>query len=225
LDGGFCGINVWKKTKMVRKINKQRYLLAFFIAAGIFVIGLLVGIVLNEAKFSQINDVEQDLRTKLFDFELQYLLMSERPCELREMGGISEELYRLTDILTELEGDLGKNNPTVSKLKEYYTLLEIRHWLFLKEIKKECYTDYDLFLYFYSNDEEECDECDRQGYVLTYLRKKYPSVRVYSFDIHLDNPSLNILKQIYNVTKVPTIVKDEKVYDHFMDRNEIEKLV
>jgi hypothetical protein len=95
----------------------------------------------------------------------------------------------------------------------------------LKEIKKECYTDYDLFLYFYSNDEEECDECDRQGYVLTYLRKKYPSVRVYSFDIHLDNPSLNILKQIYNVTKVPTIVKDEKVYDHFMDRNEIEKLV
>jgi H+/Cl- antiporter ClcA len=46
---------------MVRKINKQRYLLAFFIAAGIFVIGLLVGIVLNEAKFSQINDVEQGL--------------------------------------------------------------------------------------------------------------------------------------------------------------------
>ena len=63
----------------------------------------------------------------------------------------------------------------------------------------------DTILYFYSN-KEDCNDCEQQGYVLSYIKKKYPSVRVYSFDINIENQAIDIIKENYDINIAPSVV-------------------
>ena len=123
-----------------------------------------------------------------------------------------------------MEGQLGKNNPRVLSLKEYYSLLEIRHWLLLRLAKDRCGTGYDLVLYFYSN-LGDCDTCEQQGSVLSTLHKKYPRLNIYSFDINIPNPALQTVKSIFGITQAPTLVVNSKVIDGFRNKNQLEELL
>ncbi|MFA4886739.1 MAG: hypothetical protein WC595_00860 [Candidatus Nanoarchaeia archaeon] len=205
-----------------RVISKKRYFIAFLLTTGIFVIGLLLGAVLTESKFTELKDLQQDLRIQLASYDIQALLVQENPCKFKDVDGIVVELGSLANRLTAMEDQLGKQDPDVLKLKEYYSLLELRHWLFLKKLNEQCGTDYRLLLYFYSSDEKTCPDCESQGYILSYLRAKYPNVRVYSFDADLDDPALNALKSIYAVKTSPSITLDDTLYTGFQSKEQLE---
>ena len=90
----------------------------------------------------------------------------------------------------------------------------------MKKISVKCNTKPVFVLYFYSS---KCQECEQQGYVLTYLREQYPNLRIYSFDYNLDNPALRTLISLYKVPAItPSIVIDDEVYSGFMDKNKLE---
>ncbi len=210
---------------MVREISKTRYIVAFLITAGIFLLGLLLGAVLTQSKFNELKDLQQDLRTQLSSYETQALLASQNPCKLENADSLTEELGSLANRLTAMEEQLGKNDPEVTKLKEYYSLLEIRHWLFLRKINQECSSSYKLILFFYSSDDTQCPSCQSQGYILTYLRSKYPNVRVYSFDITLQDPALDSLKKLYDIKETPSLVVNETPYLRYLSKEELEQIL
>jgi glutaredoxin len=81
-------------------------------------------------------------------------------------------------------------------------------------------------LYFYTT-AENCTECTKQGFVLTELRKKYPDLRVYSFDYNLDLSALRALIKIYKIedTKLPALIVNEKNITGFSTVEEIEKIL
>ena len=109
-----------------------------------------------------------------------------------------------------------KNNLDVLSLKGYYSLLEMRHWLFFENVRQQCNFDVKTILYFYSN--VRCDRCDEQGYVLTFLRNNYPNLNVYSFDVDIDNSALNMLKEHYNINSfkaLPVIILGNKTFEGF----------
>jgi len=66
--------------------------------------------------------------------------------------------------------------------------------------------------------------CDKAGYALSYLRDTYPSLRVYSFDYHLN---LGALKTFIDVNKVaptfPSIVINGKATHGFTSLDDLEK--
>lgn len=210
-----------------REISKSKYLMAFIIASGIFLVGVLVGNFMNNSKFNKINELQQDLRTQVLSLETQYTIASQNPCNLFESDELSSELYKMSDNLDKLEGEVGKYNEDLLDLVEYYSLLEIRHWLFLKEVEKKCNRHLNLILFFYSNNEEKCTDCGTQGFVLSYIRKKYPEERiyVYSFNVDIDNGAINALQRTYNVTKLPAIVINDNNYFGFKDRNDVEEIL
>ena len=210
-----------------RKISTGKYLIAFVISASIFTIGILIGNLMSNSKLNSIDNFQQKIRTQVLTLETQYLIAYQNPCNFIDFPELNEELYTLSDNLGDLETDLGKNNKKVLELVEYYSLLEARHWLFLKDVSKKCGKNLNLILFFYSNDDNKCSDCSVQGYVLTNLRKKYPeeNIYVYSFNVDLSNRVVNTLMNLYNVKKGPSLVINDKLYQGFKDRAEIEKIL
>src|SRR5207244_4510747 len=78
----------------------------------------------------------------------------------------------------------GGNVAEVTRLKRLYSLLEIKDYLLMKQIAAKCKLKSVFVLYFYSN-KGNCEDCAKQGYVLTALAQKYPQLRIYSFDYDL----------------------------------------
>jgi hypothetical protein len=203
-------------------ISRTKYIAVFAVTTLVFLIGLMIGSYMTGKKLQQVEELEQNLRMDTMAMELQYLFLSQEPCET-ETGLITDELYKIGDRLDFMENSLGADNPQVQSLKNYYSLLEIRHWLFLRTINERCDHDTHFILYFYSADEEDCPKCVEQGYALTFLRKEFPNVRVYSFDIDLSNPGVDLVKQTYmkGEGELPILIVGNQTIYGFRDKGEL----
>jgi len=204
-----------------QKIQTSKYLAAFAMTTLIFVIGFIIGGMISDKKLSDIEELEQELTKDTISSELQFILLTEHPCESLQGDQLTKELFDIGTKLDFMESKLGKKNKDVIKLKEYYSLLEIRHWLLMKRANEECNASYDLILYFYSN-QGDCDDCEQQGYVLSTIHKKYPAVNIYSFDFNIDDPAVGAMKSIYGITSAPNLVINGKTEEGFRDKEFIE---
>ncbi|MBN1503142.1 hypothetical protein JW930_06355 [Candidatus Woesearchaeota archaeon] len=205
-----------------KEIDLIKLVAVFSLSTLIFMIGVLVGNYISSKKLDNINILEQDLRTETMAIETQFMLLSEEPCSAIDSTTLTEELYKISERLDYMESKLGEDDPDVLRLKEYYSILQLRHWLLIKRINRECRTEFNLINYFYSN-KGDCPKCEQQGFILTYIRKRYDNVRVYAYDINIDNVALNTFKEIYNVTTAPTVIISDKVYERFVTKAEIEE--
>lgn len=213
-----------------RNLQKTKYLAAFAITTLIFVIGILIGSYFSDEKLKDIDELEEGLKLDTLGVEVQYLLLTElllgeSLCENIEATPLTEELYKISEKLAFMENELGTGNEDVLRLKEYYSLLEIRHWLYLKKANEECDLNKKFILFFYSN-KGDCDTCEKQGDVLTYLHRKYPKVNVYSFDINIENVALATVKKIFDLKEeTPILIINNTPHYGFKDRGDIETLL
>jgi len=205
-----------------KKFNVRRYFLVLLITTMIFVSGMLLGYYLNSQKMNDLDSLQKDLATSSLDNDLQYSLIEEAPCNYVNSTLVIEELYVLSTKLDFMESILGPKNSEVIRLKKYYSLLQIRYWLFMNKINADCHKNINTIIYFYSN-EGDCPSCEEQGYILTYIRRKYPNVQVYSFDINLNLNSLDALKMRFNVDKAPFLVINDESFSGFQETAKIIK--
>lgn len=196
----------------------------FSITTLIFIVGIILGNYFSSQKMKQIDYIGQDLKTDTVAMELQYELMADNPCENINNTLLADELYEMASKLDYMENRLGEKNRDVIEMKEYYSLLELRHWLFMKKTNQECNQTSALVLYFYTN-ENDCDKCKEQGFILTWARKNYPDVYVYAFDYTIENVALDTIKRLYSVTGTPAVVIDKDTYNKFMSKSEIESVL
>jgi hypothetical protein len=187
------------------EVPKLKYVLVFGLTVIVFLFGVLLGNYFTERKFESIRGIEDNLRIQTEGAELQYLLLLQEPCKYINSTPLADELYSISERLDFMESQRGQQDAEVLRLKNTYSLLQLRHWLFTLRTNEQCHTQQISILYFYSN-QGDCPVCKEQGYTLTYLRKKYPGLRVYSFDVSLSNPALDTIKKIYVVNSTPTII-------------------
>jgi len=179
---------------------------------------------LNNARIAELTAIEDQLSIDTLSLDTQFSLLEAAPCESATSSTIlSSELSDLGDRLAYAEGQLGKNNEQVVRLKKQYSLLEIRDYLITKRLAAACGTKPVTVLYFYSN-AGDCADCDKAGYALSYLHTTYPALRVYSFDYTLN---LGALKTLIAVTKVqntlPAFVINDKHFYGFTSLADLEK--
>jgi glutaredoxin len=186
-----------------------KYVLVFGFTVIIFLFGVLLGNYFTERKFESINGIEETLRTQTQGAELQYLLLIQEPCRQVNSTPLADELYRISERLDYMESQRGENDADVQQLKNTYSLLELRHWLLVLKTNEQCKTNQVPVLFFYSNS-GDCPKCKEQGYTLTYLRKKYPDLRIYSFDTRTQNPALDTVKRMHDVTDAPVIILPDR---------------
>ncbi|HUY62468.1 MAG TPA: hypothetical protein VMV50_01590 [Candidatus Paceibacterota bacterium] len=178
---------------------------------------------LNNARVGELSTIEDQLSIDTLSLDTQFSLLEAAPCDSAASStALTGELADLGSRLAYAEDQLGSTNPQVIRLKEQYSLLEIRDYLITKQLAAACGTKPVTVLYFYSN-AGDCSDCDKAGYALSYLRNTYPSLRVYSFDYNLD---LGALTTLISLTKVkdtlPAFVIDGKTYYGFTSLADLE---
>ncbi len=199
-------------------------LIAFAITAA------LVGTVafainyLNSQRIAQLGAIEDQLAIDMLSLDTQFSLLESAPCSATvENLGLSTELSNLGERLSYAENQLGSTNPQVIRLKEQYSLLEIRDYLITKELAAACGIKPVTVLYFYSN-AGDCKDCDKAGYALSYLHDIHPTLRVYSFDYNLDEDALQTLIRLLKVkNQLPAFVVNDKVSYGFTTLEALEK--
>jgi len=179
---------------------------------------------LNSARVAELSTIEEQLSIDSLSLETQFSLLESAPCDSNASSvTLTTELADFGNRLLYAENQLGSGNSQVVRLKERYSLLEIRDYLITKRLSEACGTKPITVLYFYSN-EGDCNDCDKAGYALSYLRDTYPALRVYSFDYNLD---LGALKTFIAVTKVkdtfPAFIINDKHFYGFTSLADLEK--
>ena len=179
---------------------------------------------LNRTRIAELSAIEDQLSIDTLSLDTQFSLLEATPCDsVASSTTLMSELTDLGDRLSYAENQLGSDDAQVIRLKEQYSLLEIRDYLITKELAAACGTKPITVLYFYSNS-GECSDCNRAGYALSYLHNTYPALRVYSFDYNLD---LGALKTFIAINKVqnslPAFVINGKHSYGFTSLSDLEK--
>lgn len=211
---------------MVRsKINKINLLTAFSITALIFFSGFYLNTLFTKSKLSELKELQDFLDIEGASIEVQYDLALENLCSTNGLSKLNNDLNSFGDKLTYIEGVSPKDDMSVNNLYTYYTVLEAKHFLFINRVNKECSADFSTILYFYSPIKSLCASCDTQGITLTAVKKELPSTMVYSFNTNSKSKVVATLKQLYNITVLPTVVINNEKFEGFMSRREIESKI
>ncbi len=201
--------------------DRKKYIIVFLITLGIFIVVFGLVSVLNQQKIRHIDELQRDITADLIATETQFDLLKTAPCGSLENSLLSEELHEFGQKLSFAQENQGSNNDDVLQLKKYYSLLQVKDYLLMQEFSNKCNLDIDSLLYFYST---ECDDCRKQGYVLTEFKEQYPDVRIYSFDTDLDFPVINTFASLYEFDTYPTLIINDDVYQEYINLEQIQEL-
>ncbi len=201
-------------------------MLAFVIATLIFITAIAVNTFFNEKRVEQLRAIEEGISIDILSLETQFQLLEEQSCKtISENSVLSSELESLARKLSFAESQLGVNNEEVRRLKRHYSLLEIKDLLLMEKVAEKCDLEPIFLLYFYAND-GSCEDCERQGYVLTELTRTYPTLRIYSFDYNLDLAALQTLISVRDIpNELPALVINDTAYSGFQSVADIEAIL
>jgi hypothetical protein len=192
----------------------------------VFFGALLISNFFSERRMTEIKSIEDNISLDLLSSETQFALLKESSCKsVDHTSAFSEELSALAERLSYMEENLGYNNEEVISLKKYYSLLQIKDYLLVEQVRQKCGIKPITIIYFYSNN-GDCPDCKRAGYVLTKLREEFPELRVYSFDYNLDLSAVKTMVSIQGVkNKLPALNIWEENYYGFKTTDDIEKII
>ncbi|OGI63356.1 hypothetical protein A2818_01435 [Candidatus Nomurabacteria bacterium RIFCSPHIGHO2_01_FULL_40_12] len=210
---------------MDNKFDWKKYLIVFFITAGLFATAYYLSEYFGGRKVEELKSIQDKIAIDILSSETQFSLLSELSCKNISDSVFSGQLGELGNKLEWSQNNLGATEE-VSYLRKYYSLLQIKDYLLTKKISSRCGTKASFILYFYTT-AENCSECERESLVLTSLRTKYPELRVYSFDYSTELGAVEAMLKIYKIkdTELPALVIDDDVLTGFHGIEELEFMV
>ena len=181
-----------------------KYFLAFIITGTLFACAYGLSTYFNNQKLESLQSIQDNVSIDILSSETQYSLLSELACSDTSSTVLSSELNNFADKIEYAESNFPASSD-FTRLKKFYTILEIKDYLLMKKV---------------------AERCGLKSYVLTALKDKYPDLRVYSFDYNIDLSALRALIAIYDVddTKLPSLIINDKLHTGFQSLEDIEKL-
>lgn len=191
-------------------INKKTYLLAailtFAIIAGVFGMNWAFSAQREDAIQKSLLNMQSSMMES--QLEMDYLIGFDGGCSLLEEGkkNIAKTLVETNRKLVQYnENAIGGTE--ISRLKTDQSVLYVKYWMFTIKMKNICKTNVSTILYFW----DISPESQQQGYVLDSISEKYGSgALVVPLDYNFDLGIIKILSKQFSVTKVPTIIINEK---------------
>lgn len=208
-------------------IDIRKYIFTFALTATIFATAFFASSFFSEKRVENVKQIQDNIAIDILSSETQFDLLKEVSCSNVDDSMLSPQLSEIGDKLSKTESDRGATDADIVYLKKYYSLLEVKDYLLSKQFVAKCGQAKKpvSIIYFYSN-KGDCPECEREGYVLTRLKEKYPDLRVYSFDYNLDLSAVDSMKRIYKITSsLPALVIEDKTYIGFKSVEDLEALL
>lgn len=207
-------------------------MLAALITIGIFVFGMMVGLVTEGKRLSTVQDLLQEQSAEFTSSQLQYsyvsTLNSQEACPAI-YSIFYNNLKNLDTTANKLETyvkDSKINDNSFILLKRSYTIEQLKYWLLSKQARESCNEDVVRVLYFFSTD-QECPDCEKQAFVLDYLKKAYgQKLLIFSLDANFEQePMIQILKQQYHITSYPTLIVEYQKLEGFSSREDLQPIL
>jgi hypothetical protein len=208
-------------------IDTKKYIFTFFLTAAIFATAFFASTFFSNKRVENVKFIQDNIAIDILSSETQFDLLKEVSCQNVSDSMLSPELSLLGDKLSHTENERGESDQDIIYLKKYYSLLQVKDYLLSKKLADKCGARKKpvFIIYFYSN-KGDCPECQKEGYVLTRLKEKYPELRVYSFDFNLQLSVIDSLKAIYRIeTALPALVIEDEVYTGYKTVEDLEKLL
>ena len=211
-----------------RTIYWKKHFVALFITIILFVIGLLIGLKVSDTRLITLQEFNEQQKADFESLQLQYayLTTSNGSCVVFKKA-LDQSVDNLETARIKLESYMqASTNPeNFISQKRSYMLAEIRYWLLTRETRKACGKDSVDVLFFYQDD-ENCQKCSTQGYILTSLKDTFKDkLLIFSLDASSEEPMVSIIKNVYNVTSTPSVVVDGQVIDHFTEEGELHNAI
>lgn len=208
-------------------IDTKKYIFTFFLTAAIFATAFFASTFFSNKRVEDVKSIQDNIAVDILSSETQFDLLKEVPCQNVSDSMLSPELNPLGDKLSHTENERGEKDADVIYLKKYYSLLQVKDYILSKKLADKCGSikKQVFIIYFYSN-KGDCLDCQKEGYVLTRLKEKYPELRVYSFDYNLDLSVIDSLKAIYRIkSALPGLVIEDKTYNGYKSIEDMELLL
>ena len=203
--------------KTERKINWSIYLIGFVISSLIFGMGFWFGSQIEKDVSEGLRKTMDATRSGIVSIETMMALENDSSfCTffLDEMSKFDRETFDLGQKI----GYMEERKEIDPQLKADYMSLELRDYLLAKKINARCGSNATLVLYFLSS--SSCPDCLDQGNELTKAREQ-DSLKVYSFDLDVNNSLTGSLKQMHDVTRYPTLIIGDKKYEGHLTSQDI----
>jgi len=208
-------------------LNKYKYALTFVITIVIFAVIFYINNLFENQRVNNVKAIQDQISLDILSSETQFDLLKDASCKSLDGSILTQEINSLANKLSYLESTSnGQPSAEVIYLKKYYSLLQIKDFLLMQQLSEKCSTKPISVLYFYGK-KADCPDCEKMGFVLTYLRETYPQLRIYSFDTTLDLSAINTLKSMYKIslTKLPAVVYKDDSYVGFRSIEEMKEII
>ncbi len=207
-------------------IDTKKYIFTLVITVAIFATAFFASTFFSDKRVANVKDIQDNISIDILSNETQFDLLNEVSCSNLNDSILSPELSELGNKLSRTETDRGAKDTDILYLKKYYSLLEIKDYLLSKKLASKCASKKSAsVIYFYSN-KGDCPDCEKEGYVLTFLKEKYPDLRVYSFDYNLPLSAIDSMKKIYKVQNVlPILVIGDNTYSGYRTVDVVEGML
>lgn len=199
-------------------MQKDMFWKAGIVTLVIFISGVLLGYILENNRINEVRQDYRDLEKQWADAKIQstfYQLMTPSFCNesIKENLNFADRVY---DEGLKLEKFEDKNiiSDDILYDKERYVLLKLEFWLNSVYLKNKCNTNYTNLIYFYAQNPTLIQKAaqNTQSLILKDLKDKHgQEIMLIPLPIDLDIATINILKDKYKITDVPTILINEKI--------------
>jgi hypothetical protein len=197
----------------------------------IFSLGITLGFVIDSKRVAW---AEKSGSTSSLDYEslqLQYLYLntlegSDKHCEVLSTA-LSGTLVALSSTIEDIERfkeSTHINGREYDFLLRKFTVDNLKYWLFSEKSKKICDMDAVSILYFFSR--EDCDICPNQGVILSYFKRLFDKdLLIFPIDVDIDEPIIDILKSVYNISSYPSLVIEDNKFDRIVYKQELGEII
>src|SRR3989344_4689959 len=122
-----------------RTARWSTYVVAFLITAFIFATALYASNYFNDKRIAEIQATQDNISIDILSLETQFDLLAEHSCrDISENSVLSTEIQPLAQRLSFLEEQSNVDEEELFRLKRYYTLLQIKDFLLMREVTEKC---------------------------------------------------------------------------------------
>jgi hypothetical protein len=198
----------------MRKIQKYRYVLAAVLTLTVFVMGMLFSNLMDTQRYQQLQNEMQENNVEMESRQLQLSYLKSpgvESCAALEAGlsDIVEGYNSRLEKVQQYQENSFFRKEQFRTIKRKYIISGVRYWMYAQELRDKCDYNATNVLFFTENlfSDENCQECRSVGSELSILKKRYGGdFLLFTIPTELDDGSVNVLEQQFNVTETPTIV-------------------
>lgn len=213
---------------MERGIRARMYFFAFVISALLFTVGIVLGWYFG---ISAVTETQKDfdrLKSEAYSLEILSLMgdsnASAVSCAVysRSFGDLVYQTEQFGAKLDYLEKRKGKLDPEVMALKSDYSSMQMRNYLIQQKMDSKCGKSNNVILYFYSN--ENYSSATDEGLQIAQVDREF-NVYTYHFDVNVQNPVVDALKESYGVVVTPTLIVNGNKLEGFKTAGELRAIL